>query len=157
MNRYGARGQRLPQRRGPTPPPRAPGLGAGYLKNGYFDGKGNIWPELIVDEAKRVADVLGQRRLLKTSQLRRFFGKARNIQQKLESGQPFDALVSEIRGMQPLAANAVARGNAPEAFKEFIDRNVPLAARDAKHFVSGFLAHFQGVLCYFTYLKLQRG
>jgi hypothetical protein len=45
----------------------------------------------------------------------------------------------------------VARGTAPDVFKDFIDRNVCLAAKDEKHFRSGFLVHFQSVVAYFTY------
>lgn len=145
MNRYHGQGQRTSR-----PPP--PGLTTDYLKRGYFDGKGNLWPELVVEEAQRVARSLNRGGQLKTTQLRRFFRKARGIQRKLDAGQSFAALVAELKALQPLAANSVARGNAPPVFKEFIDRNVPLASRDAKHFVSGFLMHFQSIVCYFAYL-----
>lgn len=153
MQRGGQRPFQGPRNQQSQPP--SPSLGGEYLKQGYFDVKGNLWPNLIVEEAQRVARLLNQGGQIKVSQIRRFFGKARNIQQKLEAGQPFDNLVAEIRTMQPLAANAVAKGNAPAVFREFIDRNIALAARDSKHFISGFLAHFQSVVCYFTLFNSQ--
>lgn len=151
MTAYRSGPPRPPQ---PAPPP-SPGLGPNYLAKGYFDPKGNLWPELIVEEAKRVAKVIGQRQgqaELKSAQLRRFYGKARNIEQKLDSGQPFEGLKAEILAILPIAANTVARGNAPEAFKDFIERNTRLAAKDEAHFRKGFLVHFQSVVAFFTYI-----
>lgn len=130
------------------------GLGPDYLKNGYFDGNGNLWPELVTSEAERIAQVLGQRQgqaELKTAQLRRFYGKAKNAEQKLDSAQSFESVKSDVLTLQPLSANTVARGNAPQVFKDFIDRNVRLATKDENHFRKGFLVHFQSVVGYFTY------
>lgn len=141
---------------GPPRPVPADGLPPDYLSKGYFDGQGNIWPKLIVDDASRVAQALGQRQgqvELKTSQLRRFYGKVKNVEQKLDSNQTFESLVGEILGLRPMAANAVARKTATGLFKDFIDRNVGLAVQDEKHFRKGFLVHFQSVVAYFTYTK----
>lgn len=128
-----------------------------YLKDGYFDQNNNLRPELVVDDAIKVARILGGRygrRELSTAQLRRFFGKARLIEQKLNSQQSFDGLVAEIHEMQPLAANAVSKDvGPPEVFKDFIDRNVDYASRSEKDFKEGFIKHIQSVVAYFAYLK----
>ncbi|MBI2917262.1 MAG: type III-A CRISPR-associated protein Csm2 [Chloroflexi bacterium] len=109
----------------------------------------------MVEEAISKAREIGQKQgqaELKASQLRRFYGKAKNIEQKLDSGQSFNGVRAEILTLQPIAANTVARGNAADVFKEFIDRNVALAAKDEKHFRQGFLVHFQSVVAFFTYI-----
>jgi len=161
MNRYPRQpgGRRPPQGpRRPLVPASPPGLGPEYLRQQeYFDQKGNLWPELVAGEKLcQWTRALGQRQgqvQLKTTQLRRFYGKAREIERELDLGRTFEELRAEILSLRPLAANTVARGNATDTFKDFIDRNVSLAVRDEKHFRRGFLVHFQSVVAYFTYLS----
>lgn len=156
----GPGGSAAPGRPGGPPPPRPGGrpgdLGPDYLRDGYFDKNGNLLPHLVAgNPVIETARALGQRQgqaELKTAQLRRFYGKAKSIEQKLDSGMAFDSLKSEILTLQPLAANVVARGVAPDVLKDFIDRNVALAVKDERHFRKGFLIHFQSVVAYFTYL-----
>ncbi len=151
---YGSAG--APRRSGPTGGPQQPvSLPADYLKHGYFDASGDIFPELVTgDQVLEVVRKIGQGQgesQLKASQLRRFYGKAKNIEQKLDAGQAFDSVRAELLTLQALAANTVARGIASECFKDFIDRNVALASKDEKHFRKGFLLHFQSVVAYFGY------
>ena len=151
-------GQGPPQRtvafqRAPELPSRLP---ESYLKKGYFDVQGNLLPELVTGEQiLQVTRAIGQKQgqaELKTAQLRRFYGKAKSIEQKLDSGHSFDSLRPELLTMQALAANTVARGNASDIFKDFIDGNIALASKDKDHFRKGFLVHFQSVVAYFSYL-----
>ncbi len=151
---------------GPTPQPSGPPrierrdgppaghegqLPPGYLQKGYFDEKGHIWPSLLLEDADAVATRLGQQGRLSSTQLRNAFNKVRLIERRLDAQGDYEALVAQLAAMPALAALAVARGNAPEAFKEFIDRNVELAMRDETSFRKGLIPHFQSVICYFKY------
>lgn len=122
-----------------------------YLKDGYFDAKGNLWPSLLLEDARVVAERLGADRNLSATQLRRFFNKVRLVERRLDAGGDFAAAVPEIASLGPLAAYAVGRQSANELFKQFVDRNVDLAMRDERSFRKGFLAHFESVICYFKY------
>lgn len=135
---------------------------AGYLKNGYFDEAGNLLARLVVEDADEVAHRLAQGRTrdsqgLAPGQLRRFYNKAKALEQKVDAGVSFAALVSELRTLQPLAAEAVAKEKAPPEFKTFIDKNLKWAATDQKSFQQGFLVHFQSVVAYFAYEKKTSG
>lgn len=128
-----------------------------YLKKGYFDSQGNLWPDLICgDQIEQLTKALGQKQgqvQLKPAQIRRFYGKAKSIEQKLDSGQSYDTLRSELLTLGPLAANTVARGNALDSFKVFVDRNLSEATKGEQHFRKGFLMHFQSVVALFPYLN----
>ena len=50
-----------PTQYGPAGPNPPGGLPSGYLDKGYFDGKGNIWQSLVVDDAVWVAGSLSQK------------------------------------------------------------------------------------------------
>jgi CspA family cold shock protein len=137
--------------------PRAVNLGtgwpSGYLEGGYFEkveGVERVKPAMVDEWAEAVALMLiaGD---MKTHQLRRFFNKARAIESRLYSGKPFPAVVTDIHTFKRDAADAVSRGVAPEAFKDFIERNVKLAVRDEDSFRKGFVEHFQSIVAFFTY------
>ena len=130
-------------------------LPEGYLRQGYFDKDGNVLPELIQDWAYELAGQLirGEHESKLTStQLRRFFNKARYIERKLKS-QPFEELKSEIYSLRPLAAYAVGRKTAPPLFKQFIDLNTGQATKSEKDFTEGFLVHFQSIVGYAKYIE----
>ena len=129
------------------------GWPAGYLEGGYFEeaeGVKRVNPAVVDDWAEAVAQMLGSGGM-KTHQLRRFFNKARAIESKLDSGEPFAAVVTDIHTFKRDAAYAVGRGVAPQVFKEFVDRNVELAMRSEDSFRKGFIEHFQSILAFFVY------
>jgi CRISPR type III-A-associated protein Csm2 len=123
------------------------------LREGYFERKGEkryLRPEVLDGLAMDVAKVLG-RQDMKSSQLRRFFNKARGIESKLDREKDFEAIKAGIYGFKRDVAYQVGREVVPEGFKQFIDRNVELAVQDEKSFRDGFLQHFESVLAYFVY------
>jgi len=131
------------------PPARLP---QGYLREGYFDAKGNLRPEVITDLAEEAARALGNARPgMASTQLRRFYNKTRFIKQKLDTGTPWDKVVSDIHSLKRDAANAVGKENAPRIFKDFIDVNVQLAVQNKESFIRGFLQHFESVVAYRKY------
>jgi len=138
--------------RGNRPP--AAGLPEGYLRNGYFDAKGNVLPSVIQEWPMQLAQSF-KNGGLKSTQQRRFFNKAKAIEQKLKSGKDFDRLKEEIRALKPLAASAVGRGNAPELFKRFMELNVDKAVESEEAFTRGFISHFQSIVAYTKYLEEQ--
>ena len=128
------------------------GWPSGYLEGGYFERVEDVRrvkPAVVDDWEEALAQMLvgGD---MKAHQLRRFFNKARAIESKLDS-EPFAAVVTDIHTFKRDAVYAVSRGVAPEAFKEFIDRNVGLAVLDEDSFRKGFIEHFQSILAFFTY------
>lgn len=142
------------QPRGGGPPPRrgevqqASGLPPEYLKNGYFDGKGNILPEVIIEWPRHVAMQLYHARMA-SAQLRNFFSEVRHMEGQLCAGQDFEALRGRILQLDAYAASAQKRENAPPLFKQFIEQNLKWAAKDKKSFMRGFIPHFECVVAYF--------
>ena len=136
-----------------NPKENPPQLPPGYLAKGYFDEKGNVFPEVIEKWPLELANAfLKGKPKLNTAQLRRFYNKVRDIKEKLDAKQPFDTLKEQIYALGPLAAAAVGRETAPPLFKEFIDRNIPHAVKSEAHFTRGFILHFQGIVAYAKFL-----
>jgi len=133
-----------------------PGLPKDYLKHGYFDSQGVLRPEMVVEHAEAVARALGKAKVTST-QLRRFFNKARLVEQHLDSGASWESQKSELLTLKPLAANVVGRASSRrereklEIFRTFIEKNVGWAVDSEKSFREGFLVHFQSVIAYFKY------
>ena len=67
--------------RGARQPPQLP---RGYLQNGYFDSQGNLWPEIIQQWPDEIAQTFRDGRLT-TTQLRRFFNRARALEKELKT------------------------------------------------------------------------
>lgn len=134
-----------------------------YLKDGYLvekevqiEGKKQskkvVRPEVVDKLAINVAKALGNAKPeLKSHQLRRFFNKMRAIEAKLDTVKSFELVKSDILGFKRDIAYATGRGVVPAEFKQFIDRNVELAAQNEENFRQGFIEHFQSVLAYFVY------
>ena len=132
-------------------------VSADYLKEGYFDAAGNLREELITSKAQLIANDLCKIRL-SSVQLRKFYAHARQLGRQLENGEAFATIRPALLEMQPLVADAVGRAHANgagnyELFKQFIDKNVELAAREEKNLREGFLKHFMYVVAYFKYLN----
>ena len=138
-------------------PPTPSGLPPDYLARGYFDKDGCIFLPLVTDVARKVSESLGQGGVTST-QLRRFYNKAKATEQRLDAGENFACLKAEILELEQHAANAAGKARdrreqaGLELFKQFIDKNTELAVRDEKSFRKGFLLHFQGVVAFFKYL-----
>jgi hypothetical protein len=144
--RFPPRGGETPQTRSPTQ--QKPCLPPDYLKSGYFDERGNLLPEIIIEWPRHVAAQLDGARMA-PAQLRNFFSEARRIEGQLSAGQDFGALRGRILQLDAYAASAQTRGNAPPLFKQFIEENLKWAAKDKKSFLKGFILHFESVVAYF--------
>ncbi len=141
---------------GQRPPARLP---EGYLQKGYFDSKGNLWPEVLQVWPEEIARLFKMQKL-SSAQLRRFFNRARTLERQLDSGaKNFDRLKEDIAVFKHLAAAAVGKKNAPEIFKIFMDKNVHLILQssDPNAFKRGFLMHLQGIVAYVKYLEENKG
>jgi len=148
------------ERRGGAPRDSAPprrdaiprgGLPEDYLiglRGGYFDAEGNLRPELIVTQARQVADLLAGRGL-STGALRRFFGLARRAERYLNTGASFPRVRNDLLDMKARAFDAQKRDVVPPAFREFIDENVERAVASERAFRNGFLKHFEYVVAWF--------
>ena len=147
--------------RQPSQPQRPPGLPNDYLNGGYFDEEGHLRVQVVGDWARQVARALigpnPQRPLMASNQLRNFYTKVRIAERKLDAGQSFAALRAEISSLERDAATAVGRQNAPEVFKEFIDKNMPLVLVKEEAFRQGFLEHFQSIVGFHKYEEWRGG
>lgn len=129
------------------PESAVPGFGADYLKEGYFSGE-YLREELYTSEAVRVADVLSAKGMSRAS-LRRFYNKLRGIYARFKDAKNFEEIKPALYSFYPNVADAVSRNNnVPEEFRQFINKNIRLAATDPKH-LNAFVEHFQSVLAYF--------
>lgn len=118
-----------------------------YLKNGYYDEKGNLRREIIVEHAKSIAEHLSNNRMTSAS-LRRFYGSVVGIKNKYQFTKDFDTLRPMIDQLEPSVEYAHKREVVPKMFVEFINRNVTLARKSASQFL-GFSQHFQSIVAYF--------
>lgn len=130
-------------------------LPSGYLAKGYFDEKGNCWPQVIQDWPRQISHSLDQSRpQMKTAQLRgRFFTEVRRLETKLKAGRNFDAIRPELLKIGAFAEQAVNKKKVPLLFKQFIDANLRLATKGEKEFTDGFVNHFECVVAYFPERK----
>ncbi len=138
------------------PPARLP---EGYLQKGYFDSKGNLWPEVVQQWPEELAGTFKGSGLAST-QLRRFFNRARTLEMQLDSGtKGFDRLKEDLLILKTLAAASVGKRNAPELFKTFMDKNVDIAVKfpDEMAFKRGFLTHLQSLIAYLKYYETKKG
>lgn len=126
------------------------GLPAGYLASGYFDEKGNILPEAVIDWAQEIADKLNRASpSMNATQLRKFFTEVRHIEGQLSAGKDYDSLKSRVLKLEVYAADALKKQGVPVLFKSFIDQNIKWAVRSEKDFLQGFLPHFESVVAFF--------
>jgi len=138
--------QQVPQQQ------RVSALGSDYLKCGYFDSANRPKAEIITSLAFSVASELKQTGMT-THQIRNFYNKVMYLKRRLDSGQPFEEIQWRLQTLHRDAANAVGKNNAPEKFKQFIDKNTDLAVKDPHSFKNGFIQHFQSVVAYLNYLE----
>lgn len=140
---------------GPGRPRGGPGAPGGVSQSPfppgypeYFGPEGHTRPELLLEEAEKVAACFeGQG--LKRHQLRAFYDHAKRQLQRLQYGASFGEVHPDIAKLKAIAADRAGRSeNAlPARFKEFIDRNIA-AARDQRSFEKGFMPHFEAVVAY---------
>ena len=130
-----------------------PSLPPGYLKDGYFDKSGNVFEEVIIQWPQNLAKTFSESRpQLKYAQLRKFFQEVRRQESRLESGISFATVKTEIQKLDSHAQNALKKNNAPALFRNFIEQNVKLAAKDEKSF-KAFVTHFECIVGYYPDTK----
>jgi len=129
-----------------------------YLLGGYFDEKGNLRREVIVEWPEKVASELSEKGMTETA-LRRFFMQVKALELKRRSGESFDRLRPKILKLIPQVVYAVSRSTqssgVPGSFKEFVDRNVELAGENKENF-KAFAEHFECVVAFFKERKQGR-
>jgi len=135
------------------PPAQLP---KGYLDGGYFDDKGSVRKELIIDWAEQLARTFKDNGLY-PSAMRNFFNKARAIESSPDFEKNFSNLREQVYAFVPLAAYQVGRKVVPECFGKFIEKNVSLATKDPTSYSRGFVQHFKCVLAYFVGFGGEKG
>lgn len=123
-------------------------LPEGYLRFGYFDSDGNSRKEMLIDEARAVAEALASTNLA-TNKLQALYNRARMLKDRLNQDADFAALKADIYGLLTDAVDSTGRGITPNLFLQFVERNVELAVTDAKSFKEGFIEHLRGVRAWF--------
>jgi CRISPR type III-A-associated protein Csm2 len=121
---------------------------AARIEHGFFDEKGSLWEEFITTMASAVAKSFG--RGLKNHQLRRFYGHAKDAENRLRNTKDWASVNLDIKKLSPFASEAKGKGKIPNAFYEFIEKNVS-AVKSQRDFQQGFIPHFEAVVAFFTY------
>ncbi|MBA4602060.1 type III-A CRISPR-associated protein Csm2 [Thermoactinomyces mirandus] len=118
----------------------------GYLSGGYYDEKGNMRREIIVEDAQRVAKELEKVGMTSTS-LRRFYNKVMAIKTKMSIEKDFEVVRPMIDKLVPIVSYNVKRKVIPDSFESFIKANVAHARKSHTDFL-GFFEHFQCVIAF---------
>lgn len=142
--------RRAPQRasQGPQQSQTAPALPANYLRGGYYNESGNLKKEIIIDWPEELANSLS-RTNLKMTQLRKFYNRAKAIEQKYRFARDFEGVKSDLYILQRDAQYAFNRGVVPLIFLDFIKRNIEVAVKSPADF-KGFVQHYQSLVEYAT-------
>jgi CRISPR type III-A-associated protein Csm2 len=128
-------------------------LSEDYLKDGYFDQNNCLWQELITDRADEIAKGLSYSRPeLKNHQMRRFYSHIRKAKAKLDATGNWNCVKIDVLSLQSFIAEAKAKKKVPEAFYDFMVRNLE-ATKNEQDFVKGFLPHFQAVVGFYAFHK----
>ncbi|MFH0784209.1 MAG: type III-A CRISPR-associated protein Csm2 [Pseudomonadota bacterium] len=125
----------------------------GYLTEGYFDERGNLFDRYIAREgdADFIAEQLGHSYPAMTNhQLRRFYSHVRAAANRLKMTCNFPAVYVDLKKLEPFVAEAKGKGKIPDLFYNFIIKNLS-AVKTEQDFSNGFLEHFQAVVAYFTF------
>lgn len=153
------------------PPPVR--LTARYLSQGYFDDAGYVRsallttagrkPDAQMDQeqatdldralcALRFGPIRGSRDLgVKVAQLRRFYNHAKQLEGRLRRHQDIGEIRSDLQRLEVHAVSVVGRGVACEPLVDFMRANVRHAQLSARHFLQGFIPHFEAVVAYMAY------
>lgn len=135
-----------------------PELPRDYLQGGYFEivekngcKVKKLKKDLVLKTASNLAKDFGTARPgLKKAQLRKFYDYSRNMEEKLRMCKNYDLIESDINKLIAFAADAKSKGNIPQIFFDFIERNVN-SIHNEDDFIKGFIEHFQAVVAYFSY------
>ncbi len=122
------------------------------LKKGYYDEKGNLRKELIVEEAEKIGERFVRDRLSK-SQIRNFFNEVKALEEKIKVNS-FDKNFPFILMLMAKASYAYKQGKSnskiPKSFYEFINVNINLIEKKGdQDTFQGFVTFFETVVAYF--------
>ena len=122
----------------------------------YFDGKGNIRPELLGTESEDVAKTFlfpGQGKALNSAQLRRFYGDLKNLERIFECKRlaksetdPFLSILHLVKMVK--SKTSYASKKVPPEFGKWLNKHID-AIETADDF-KAFMLHFEAVVgfCY---------
>jgi len=123
-------------------------LPEGYLRLGYFDSEGNLRKEVLIDEARAVAEVLVKAELAAVK-LQSLYNRVRILRDRLNQSGDFAALNPDIHSLLIDAVDSTGRGVTPNVFLQFVECNVERAAIDSKSFKDGFVEHLRAVRAWY--------
>lgn len=121
-----------------------------YLKEGYFDTKGNL-REVYLKKGKVEALVKAmaftEKAALTTHQVRRFFQHCRAIEAKIKAGASWEAQRAEFLKLAVAAADAYGKKDKkiPLPFLDFINLNTN-KVKNKTDFLKGFMPHFEALV-----------
>ena len=122
----------------------------------YYTDKGTIDPSLVDSQALDVAEELSITASLKKSQLRKFYGDVKNLEQNWNNQQKSDAafmgILPQIKMLKAKVAYAKSRDLVQDSFVHWINDNVDKINKPDDF--KAFLLHFEAVVG-FCYGKLK--
>lgn len=131
----------------------APGFFSEYineLKKGYFNEKGYLKDEFVIQYPKKLAELFTMNdKKNKHSQIRQFFEVCMRIDGVYKLRKDFDYVKSELYKLIPRAYESKQKEKTSEEFYRFIETNIEQALISEKYFTDGFIHHFQSLICYY--------
>jgi CRISPR/Cas system CSM-associated protein Csm2 small subunit len=112
----------------------------------YFDGRGILREEYILEHAKYISDWFKHEGLTR-SQLQAFYRKVRRLGDSVDHVPEFDRVRRELQKLLPIANERAQKKVIPQVFHEFLQHNIDKST-DRKWLREGFIEHFQAVVGY---------
>lgn len=124
-----------------------------FKEKGFRNEKGNIRPELLLNEAKYIAEKFVEQKLSKT-QLRAFYGEVKGIESRIENKESFEKNLYSILLLKAKAAYKFSskgpQSKITKDFKSFIDVSVDIIAKSNSYEVfNDFCVFFEAIVGYF--------
>lgn len=127
-----------------------------YLKEidkGYFTSEDYIKIELILDDAKKLAELFARKKdLNKKSQVYNYYQMCKKIDGLYKVNKNFQNVETELPKLIPFLYSAKNRNTAliSEEFLIFMETNIKMAIKNEKNFLKGFMPHFEALMGFYN-------
>ncbi|GAW32209.1 type III-A CRISPR-associated protein Csm2 [Carboxydocella sp. JDF658] len=119
-----------------------------YLKNGLIDDRGKVRIDLVVDEARKIANYLSWTGKMTSTGLRKFYAKMKAIEGLYRANQDWPEIAIRLKTMIQNAEYSAKRETVPEIWVTIIEKNINEAIKSDRHFAA-MLNHMQGIVAFF--------
>lgn len=119
-----------------------------YLNKGLLNQDEKIHPELIVDEARKIAVYLSWTEKMTNTGLRKFYAKMKAIEGLYRASRDWQETQNKLLTLIQNAEYGAKRETVPAIWVTIIEKNIKEATQSPKHF-EAMLNHMQGIVAFF--------